>query len=121
MDIKKAYDSINWNFLEEMMYALKFPQKLIQLVIVCVRTPSFSLAINGGVEGFFQGRKGLRQGDPMLPLLFVICMDYLSRILKQIGENRKFKFHHKCKSLKLNHLVFADDLILFCKGDKDSI
>ena len=57
----------------------------------------------------------------MSPLLFVICMEYLSRILKAAGEAEDFKFHPRCSKLKLNHLVFADGLMLFCKGDMQSI
>ena len=57
----------------------------------------------------------------MSPLLFVIGMEYLSRILKVAGEAEEFNFHPRCSKLKLNHLVFADDLMLFYKGDLQSI
>ena len=57
----------------------------------------------------------------MSPLLFVICMEYLSRLLQHVSNNADYKFHYRCKSLKLNHLVFADDLIQFCRGDEKSI
>ena len=57
----------------------------------------------------------------MSPLLFVICMDYLSRILPYISDMDMFKHFIGCSSLKLNHLCFADDLMLFCKGDVPSI
>ena len=57
----------------------------------------------------------------MSPLLFFIGMEYLSRVLKATGEAEEFKFHPRCSKLKLNHLVFADDLMLFCKGDMQPI
>lgn len=57
----------------------------------------------------------------MSPLLFVICMEYLSRLLTYAGTQAGYQFHYRCKSLRLNHLVFADDLILFCKGDPTSV
>lgn len=121
VDIKKAYDSVRWEFLEEMLHAFNFPEHFIKLVMVCVTTPSFSINVNGNLEGFFQGKRELRQGDPMSPLLFVLAMEYLSRLLSQVGESKHFKFHSKCRKMKLNHLVFADDLILFRHGDKDSV
>ncbi|KAL2921104.1 LINE-1 retrotransposable element ORF2 protein [Bienertia sinuspersici] len=121
VDIRKAYDSVQWDFLKEMMKALNFPDKFIHLIMNCVTTPSYSLVTNGKMHGFFQGKQGLRQGDPISPLLFVICMEYLSRLLKYVGMQKGYKFHYRCKSLSLNHLVFADDLIIFCRGEKDSV
>lgn len=78
--------------------------------------PKFTLLINGNTEGFFEAKRGLRQGDPMSPLLFVLCMDYLTRILACIGDLQEFKYFIGCSTLKINHMCFADDLILFCKG-----
>ncbi|XP_019232804.1 PREDICTED: uncharacterized protein LOC109213459 [Nicotiana attenuata] len=80
-----------------------------------------SIALNGGVYGSIEGKRGLRQGDPISPLIFVICMEYFSRIMKQVATMQGFEFHTKCKGLKLNHLCFADDVLLFCKGELPSI
>lgn len=52
----------------------------------------------------------------MSPLPFVRVMEYLSRILTKMGQLPDFRFHPMCKKLKLNHLIFPDDLMIFCKG-----
>ncbi|XP_057953868.1 uncharacterized mitochondrial protein AtMg01250-like [Malania oleifera] len=87
----------------------------------CVSTSSFFVSLNGRLNGFFKGRKGLRQGDPLSPLLFVICVEYLSRLLKSLEGKFKFKFHPKCDELKITHLAFVDDLMLFSRGDVVSV
>ena len=121
VDIRKDYDSVEWEFLREMLITLNFPPKFISWIMACVTSPSFSLSLNGELHGFFKGKRGLRQGDPMSPLLFVICMEYLSRLLEYAQNQKGYQFHYRCKPLALNHLVFADDLILFCRGDYEPI
>ncbi|XP_074315484.1 putative mitochondrial protein AtMg01250 [Silene latifolia] len=103
------------------MQALNFPQKFIDLVMISVTSPTYSLNINGNKFGFFKGYRGLRQVDRLSPLLFTICMEYLSRILGVVATQDGFRFHPLCGHLRLNHLLFADDLLLFCKGTAPSI
>lgn len=121
IDIQKAYDTVCWELLEDMMVQLGFPRKFVELIMVCVRSPAFSLMLNGCPTDFFTSKRGLRQGDPMSPLLFVVCMEYFSRTMLYVGKQPGFSFHPRCKSLAIDHLCFADDVILFCKGDHSSI
>ncbi|XP_074266809.1 uncharacterized protein LOC141590096 [Silene latifolia] len=121
VDLKKAYDSVNWDFLEQMLTYLNFPPFFIHLIMECTRSASYSLVLNGESFRHFKGAKGLRQGDPLSPLLFTIAMEYLSRILAYTTATFPFKFHPLCSPLRLSHLMFADDLLLFCKGDVKSI
>lgn len=62
----------------------------------------------------------MRQGDPISPLLFVIAMEYFTRILKKMSTKNGFYYHYRCASLGLSNLIFADDVMLFCKGDVSS-
>ncbi|XP_074290952.1 uncharacterized protein LOC141617685 [Silene latifolia] len=121
IDLRKAYDSIEWEFVRQMLSSLHFPPKFIAWVITCITSTSYFIALNGQTHGFFKGKRGLMQGDPLSPLLFTLCMEYLSRLIHMLGSLDGFKFHPLCKGLKLTHLMFVDDLLLFCKGDIPSV
>lgn len=120
LDLKKAYDMLNWQFIEDVLRRLQFPQKFIDWVMICIKTPKFSLLINGSPVGFFASKRGVRQGDPMSPYIFVLAIEYLSRSLKKLKDCPDFAFHPKCRSIQLIHLAFADDLIMVCKADLKS-
>ncbi|XP_074310232.1 uncharacterized protein LOC141646020 [Silene latifolia] len=121
IDLRKDYDTVEWTFLHQMLQALKFPNKFIKLIMTCVSSPSYSLNVNGNTFGFFHGNRGLRQGDPLSLLLFTLCMEYLSRILHIVAQQDNFRFHPMCGHIRLNHLLFADDLLMFYKGNESSI
>ncbi|XP_074290547.1 uncharacterized protein LOC141617262 [Silene latifolia] len=101
----------------DMLKALNFPNHFIHLLMECVTTPHYSLSLNGELFRYFQGKRGLRQGDSLSPLLFTVCLEYLSRILNRLTELDGLKHHPLCKKLNLTHLCFADDLLVFCRGD----
>ncbi|XP_074292582.1 uncharacterized protein LOC141619463 [Silene latifolia] len=119
--IENAYDTVEWDFVEQMFHGLNFPTHFTQLVMVCVKATAFTLSLNGSNFGYFKGQRGLRQGDPISPLIFTMCMEYLTRLIKFATEKWPFQYHLLCKSLKLTHLMFADDLLLFCKGNAHSV
>ncbi|XP_022865107.1 uncharacterized protein LOC111384987 [Olea europaea var. sylvestris] len=121
IDLKKAFDSVDWSFLESVFHGLNFPSKFIHWVMECITTPSYSIALNGSLHGFFKGKKGLRREDPLSPFLFVISLEYFSRILKGATDNSKFNFHAKFGALKITYLAFADDLMIFSRGDQTSV
>ena len=73
------------------------------------------------LHGFFKGKQGLRQGDPLSPFLFAICLEVLSRNMGRLGRNPHFNHHPKCSEMSITHLAFADDLILFTRGEVTSL
>nr|GEU28937.1 hypothetical protein [Tanacetum cinerariifolium] len=122
IDIHKAYDTVNWDFLERVLIMFKFPDKMIRWIMLCVRTAAFTINVNGVRAGYFKGGRGLRQGDPVSPYIFTLVMEVFTLILqKQISEDVKFKYHWGCKDLQISHLCFADDLLVLCHGDLNSV
>ena len=88
IDLQKAYDSVEWTFLEQVMGGLGFPEMFIQWVMKCVKTVNYTIVVNGQTTQRFDAAKGLRQGDPMSPFLFAIAMEYLSRLFKELREEK---------------------------------
>ncbi|XP_035830107.1 uncharacterized protein LOC110944890 [Helianthus annuus] len=116
VDIQKAYDTVEWSFLEKTLLGFRFHPKIVKWIIACVSSTSFSLAINGSLYGYFKGRRGLRQGDPMSLYLFTLVMEVLSLILQnQVSLSSEFRFHNKCEKQRIINLCFADDLFLFAR------
>ncbi|XP_071687705.1 uncharacterized protein [Rutidosis leptorrhynchoides] len=88
----------------------------------CVSSTSFSIAINGNIHGFFKGKRGLRQGNPLSPYLFTLVMEVLSLMLqRKAWQIEGFTFHPGCENLKLINLCFADDLFLCAHADIVSV
>lgn len=82
IDMQKAYDSIEWDYLEQIMVHLNFSTLVINWIMACLRNVSYSIVINGKPTKPFDAKRGLRQGDPMFSFLFVMVMEYLCRSLK---------------------------------------
>ena len=98
------------------------PVKLVMWIRECITNPRFSISLNGSMVGYFKGGKGLGQGDPISPYLFVIAMEAFTRIMqRKIQEPTQFKFHPYSKALKITHLSFADDLLIFTAANLPTI
>ncbi|CAA0406061.1 unnamed protein product [Arabidopsis thaliana] len=121
IDISKAFDSVQWPFLISTLTALNLPPRFIKWIELCITTASFSVQVNGELAGLFCSERGLRQGCSLSPYIFVICMQVLSEMLDKSAMEGKIGYHPQCQKLKLTHLCFADDLLVFTDGKKRSI
>ncbi|GJZ67367.1 hypothetical protein Tco_0630607 [Tanacetum coccineum] len=121
VDIQKAYDTVDWRFLEHILTCFGFHQAMVRWIMACVTSMSFSISINGDIHGFFKGKRGLRQGDPLSPYLFTLVMEVLTLILqRRVRVSDSFRYHKHCEELKIINVCFADDLFLFARGDVNS-
>ncbi|GJX13352.1 hypothetical protein Tco_0205110 [Tanacetum coccineum] len=115
---KKAYDTVDWDFLRRILYGFGFHARMALWIMECVSTTSYSICINGNLHGYFQGNRGLRQGDPLSPYLFTLVMEVLTIMLhRRVLTLGSFTFNRHCSKLDLINLCFADDLFLFSYGD----
>ncbi|KAJ4906795.1 Uncharacterized protein Rs2_10453 [Raphanus sativus] len=121
VDIAKAFDTLSWEFLFAALESLHLPVPFLRLLKACICTTTFMVGYNGTVSGFFKGRRGLRQGDPLSPYLFVIVMNYLSLMLDKEARSGNVTYHHHCAKTRLTHLSFADDLLIFIDGSLESV
>src|SRR5687768_15738789 len=87
LDMAKAYDRVEWNYLWGIMLKLGFRQEWVELIMRCVETVSLSVRVNGQVFGTFHPLRGIRQGDPISPYLFLLCSEGLSCLLKFSGPH----------------------------------
>ena len=120
-DITKAFDTVKWSFITSVLQAMGLPLQFIVWIKVCISTAAFSVSVNGSLEGFFTSARGIRQGCSLSPYLYVILNNVLSKMLNKAAEERLFGYHPQCKEVRLTHLCFADDILVFTDGSVGSL
>ncbi|WOH12050.1 hypothetical protein DCAR_0831548 [Daucus carota subsp. sativus] len=118
LDISKAYDRVDWNYLFTTMQQMGFCTKWVHWIKMCVSTVKYSICFNGTNIGPIVRKRGLRQGDPISPYLFLLCVEGLSRAIQSAESQNAI---HGCKVSRsapaITHLLFADDSFLFFRAE----
>lgn len=117
LDMNKAYDRVEWSFLEKVLIKMGFSSCWTSLVMNCVRSVSYSVMINGKAGPWFKPSRGLRQGDPLSPFLFLFINDVPSRMM--IKACQSHQLNPICLSpggFGISHLFFADDSLFFLQA-----
>ncbi|KAL5556427.1 hypothetical protein UlMin_038663 [Ulmus minor] len=121
IDLEKAYDRLSSDFVKQVLVAFGFSHRWIQWISSCLSTINMKLLINGSFFGNIRPKRGLQQGDPTSPYIFILCTEVLSRLLLKKadgGDIHSFKLTRG--GPRLHHLLFADDIFLFgeaCEGE----
>ena len=121
IDLEKAYDKLEWSFIRDMLIRFNLPRNLIELIMSCISSVSTSLLFNGGALESFHPTRGIRQGDPLSPYIFIMCMDYLGQLIQERCEDKSWiPIKSSQRGPTFSHLFFADDLVLFAKANMEN-
>ena len=122
IDFEKAYDHVDWDFLDHVLERKGFSLRWRSWMRGCLSSTTFAILVNGNAKGWVKAIRGLRQGDPLSPFLFTIVVDVLSRLVVRaeerdliegcgVGRNRT----------RVSHLQFADDTVFFSRASLEEL
>lgn len=118
-DMSKAYDRLEWSFLRNVLEQFGFHPTWVSWLMECVCSVSYSYLVNGSAHGRVKPSRGIRQGDPLSPYLFILCSEVLSGLCSKAQEEGRLPGIKVARnSPSLNHLLFADDTMFFCKSNQ---
>lgn len=116
IDISKAFDTLNWNFLLKVLQSFGFNSTFCNWISSILHSAKMSVSINGTQKGYFSCNRGVRQGDPLSPILFCLAEKVLSRSIKLLVDQGKLDLIGAARGSCIpSHCFYADDLMVFCK------
>ncbi|GJT65778.1 RNA-directed DNA polymerase, eukaryota [Tanacetum coccineum] len=121
IDFEKAYDSVRWDYLDDVLNKFGFGTKWRGWIQTCLSSSRGSILVNGSPTGEFQFQKGLKQGDPLSPFLFILVMESLHLSFQKVIDEGLFKGVSVSSSLQLSHLFYADDVIFMGQWSDSNI
>lgn len=119
LDIEKAFDSVSRSAIIAAMEKMGFPLEFCYRICTCISSPRFACVVNGVSSRWFSAQRGIRQGDPLSPFLFIIAMQVFSGLMKQSVERGRIT-PFTCSEFSISHTLFADDVMVMLRGNKRS-
>ena len=116
MDLEKAYDRLEWSFIHKVLHGFHFPDQLIKVIMSCILSTNISILFNGGTLESFSPTRGIRQGDPLSPYIFILCMEYLGNLIdKECMEGNWNPIKASRDNIGISHLFFArSNALCYC-------
>ena len=113
---------MEWNFLLVVLKAFGFSHNLVKLIHQCLSSVEFTLLLNGGLSPSFSPSRGLRQGDPLSPYLFILGNEVLMRLInREVSQKNLMGFKVSNTAPPISKLCYADDILLFCKAKSSEV
>lgn len=117
VDIRKAFDTLRWSFLLRVLSLLGFSPTFVAWIDYLLHSAKLSILINGAPEGYFSCSQGVRQGDPLSPLLFCVAEEVLSKMIARAANSGELSSLFLGRNISFpSHLLYADDVIVFCRA-----
>ncbi|WZZ45150.1 hypothetical protein YC2023_041409 [Brassica napus] len=117
-DMSKAYDRVEWSFLEALFEKMGFSSVWIGWIMKCIRSVTYTILLNGQTHGHITPKRGIRQGDPLSPFIFILYAEALVHVMNRAqnrGTIHGMQLTKRCPSVQ--HLLFADDSLFLCRAN----
>nr|GFB09432.1 RNA-directed DNA polymerase, eukaryota [Tanacetum cinerariifolium] len=111
VDFEKAYDSVRWDYHDEVLCKFGFGEKWRRWIQCCLHSSRGSIIINGSPTEEFQFGKGLKQGDQLFPFLFILIMESLHLSFQRVVDEGLFRGIKLHEMVNLSHMFYADDAV----------
>lgn len=119
VDIRKAFDTIDWNFLLLVLKRFGFSSLFCNWISTILHSARLSVLVNGSVVEYFACKRGVRQGDPLYPLLFCLAEEVLSRAFEIERVADSLQPTPYCRGINFpTHILYADDVFICCVGTR---
>lgn len=121
IDMSKAYDRVEWNYLAAILEKLGFDHRVVNLFMACISSVKYKFSHAGRTFGSITPSRGIRQGDPLSSYLFLLCIEGFTALIRKYesrGIIQGIKVAQRAPSI--SHILFADDCYVFCKASLES-
>ena len=117
IDLEKTFDRLEWSFIRQTLIFFNFPPDWITLIMSCITSTSLAVLVNGEHLDTFTPSRGIRQGNPLSPYIFILCMEHLAWLIhNEVEASNWSRIHVSRNDPSFTHLFFANDLMLFAKA-----